>query len=313
MSGKKSAADCSFSSGQAAEKNLIKNISSALSDSSGSNMSPLRRLHAEEPLPSRAAVLEAVELLRAALYPGYFGGEEFSQDTVSLHVGLGLERARRILEEQVRRAFCFFCADQGDCSQCRGRAAAIVRGLLESLPEMQRLLSSDVQAAYEGDPAAIHPAETVLCYPCVLAVTNQRIAHELYRRQVPLIPRIMTEAAHSATGIDIHPGAAIGPRFFIDHGTGVVIGETCTIGSNVKIYQGVTLGAKSFPLDEHGHPIKGVKRHPDVADDVTIYAGATILGDIAIGKGAVIGGNLWITKSVPPGAKVTQVTPSKTA
>jgi serine O-acetyltransferase len=177
---------------------------------------------------------------------------------------------------------------------------------MQTLPAMQKTLMSDVQAAYEGDPAATCPAETVFCYPGLLAITNQRIGHELYRLQVPLIPRIITELAHSATGIDIHPGAVIGRSYFIDHGTGVVIGETSTIGERVRLYQGVTLGAKSFPLDEHGNPIKGVKRHPDVEDDVVIYAGATILGAVRIGKGSQIGGNVWLTHDVAPGSKISQ-------
>jgi serine O-acetyltransferase len=165
---------------------------------------------------------------------------------------------------------------------------------------------TDVRAAYEGDPAATSTDETIFCYPGILAITNQRVAHELYRLAVPLLPRMLTEQAHSATGIDIHPGATIGERFFIDHGTGVVIGETSMIGNNVRLYQGVTLGAKSFPLDEQGNPIKGIPRHPIVEDDVVIYAGATVLGRITVGRGSVIGGNVWVTESVPPGSKLSQ-------
>jgi serine O-acetyltransferase len=167
-------------------------------------------------------------------------------------------------------------------------------------------LATDVQAAYEGDPAATSPDETIFCYPGVLAITNYRLAHELYLLDVPLIPRIVTEHAHSITGIDIHPGATIGESFFIDHGTGVVIGETCEIGSRVRLYQGVTLGAKSFPLDQNGNPIKGIKRHPVVEDDVIIYSEATILGRVTIGRGSVIGGNVWLTRDVPPGSLITQ-------
>jgi serine O-acetyltransferase len=165
---------------------------------------------------------------------------------------------------------------------------------------------SDVEAAYEGDPALRSRDEAIFAYPGVFAVTNQRIAHELHVLGVPLIPRIITEHAHTITGIDIHPGAAIGEKFFIDHGTGVVVGETCVIGKNVTLYQGVTLGAKSFPLDEHGNPIKGIPRHPIVEDDVVVYAGATILGRITIGKGSSVGGNVWLTHGVPPGTRVTQ-------
>lgn len=171
---------------------------------------------------------------------------------------------------------------------------------------MRKLLGSDARAAYEGDPAATSADEAIFCYPGITAITHQRLAHELYELGVPLIPRIITELAHSATGIDIHPGARIGGSFFIDHGTGVVIGETCIIGERVRLYQGVTLGAKSFPTDERGRPIKGRPRHPIVENDVTIYAGATILGRITIGRGSSIGGNVWLTRAVPPGSSITQ-------
>ncbi len=169
------------------------------------------------------------------------------------------------------------------------------------------MLATDVQAAYEGDPAATSPDETILCYPGVLAITSYRLAHELHVLGVPIIPRIITEHAHSITGIDIHPGTNIGESFFIDHGTGVVIGETSIIGNRVRIYQGVTLGAKSFPLDENGNPIKGIDRHPVVEDDVIIYSGTTILGRVVIGCGSVIGGNVWLIHNVPPGSRITQV------
>jgi serine O-acetyltransferase len=163
-----------------------------------------------------------------------------------------------------------------------------------------------VQAAYEGDPAAVDPNEAIFCYPGLLALTNHRVAHELHRLGVPLLPRIINELAHSLTGIDIHPGAQIGRGMFIDHGTGVVIGETCIIGDRVRLYQGVTLGAKSFPLDEQGKPIKSIPRHPIVEDDVIIYAGATILGRVTIGRGSVIGGNVWLVRSVPPDSRISQ-------
>ena len=171
------------------------------------------------------------------------------------------------------------------------------------------MLALDAVAAYEGDPAAPSPSEAIFCYPGVSALTSHRIAHELYLLDVPLIPRIISEHAHSRTGIDIHPGARIGEKFFIDHGTGVVIGETCVIGDRVRVYQGVTLGAKSFPLDDQGHPIKGIDRHPIIEEEVTIYSGATILGRVTIGKGSVIGGNVWLTRSVPPGSRISQMRP----
>jgi serine O-acetyltransferase len=184
------------------------------------------------------------------------------------------------------------------------RAKQITERFFSELPAIQRLLMTDVQAAYEGDPAAVNPAETLLCYPGVTAIAYQRMAHYLYKEGVKLIPRIVTEYAHSLTGIDIHPGAQIGPSFFIDHGTGVVIGETCVIGAHVKLYQGVTLGAKSFPLDENGNPVKGIKRHPNLEDHVIIYAESTVLGNVTIGKNSTIGANKWITQDIPPNSKI---------
>lgn len=192
---------------------------------------------------------------------------------------------------------------------CEDRAKDLTEKFIERLPDLRRLLAFDAKAAYIGDPAAKSIAETIFCYPSIMAMTYHRIAHELYTLGVPLIPRIISEMAHSRTGIDIHPGARIGEYFFIDHGTGTVIGETCVIGNNVRIYQGVTLGAKSFPLDDNGNPIKDIPRHPVVEDDVIIYSGATVLGRIVIGKGSEIGGNVWITEPVPPGTKVIQAFP----
>ncbi|MDD4760400.1 MAG: serine acetyltransferase, partial [Bacteroidaceae bacterium] len=188
----------------------------------------------------------------------------------------------------------------------RSRAEDISGHIVSILPELRSVLETDVTAAYDGDPAATDKSEVISCYPVIKALINYRVAHELYKLQVPLIPRIMTEMAHSETGIDIHPGAEIGNYFTIDHGTGVVIGATCIIGNRVKLYQGVTLGAKSFPLDEKGNPIKGIPRHPVIEDDVIIYANATILGRITIGKGATIGGNIWVTEDVPAEARIIQ-------
>jgi serine O-acetyltransferase len=189
---------------------------------------------------------------------------------------------------------------------CDKKAQELTGEFLRSLPGVQRTLVTDVRAAFEGDPAADNPDEVIFSYPGILAITSYRLAHELYRLGVPIIPRMITEAAHGATGIDIHPGATIGDRFFIDHGTGVVIGETCIIGSRVRLYQGVTLGAKSFQVDGEGKPVRGIDRHPIVEDDVTIYSGATILGRVTIGRGSVIGGNVWLVHSVPPGSRITQ-------
>jgi serine O-acetyltransferase len=265
-------------------------------------------------LPSRDVVIELVEALRSVLFPGYFGTSELSRDSMKFHVGSTLDRIMITLQEQVRRGLCFTCKepDYVRCLECNLRALKISRKFLSQLPKIQQLLNSDVQAAYEGDPALLTPDEAIFCYPGMLAITNQRLAHELHLLKVPLIPRIITEYAHSITGIDIHPGAAIGDRFFIDHGTGVVIGETSIIGNGVRIYQGVTLGAKSFPLDAHGNPIKGIPRHPIIEDDVVIYSGATILGRVVIGKGSIIGGNVWLMRNVPPGSRVMQATTRET-
>jgi serine O-acetyltransferase len=258
-------------------------------------------------LPSRDAVLAAVEGLRQVIFPGFFGGTDLHGDALREWIGATLGRAHRLLEEQVARAIAFVDGHDGrSCAHCRARAEGAALALTERLPELRRLLHSDVEAAFEGDPALKVREEAIFSYPGVYAVTEQRIAHELYLLEVPLIPRIISEHAHSVTGIDIHPGARIGERFFIDHGTGVVIGETARIGARVRLYQGVTLGAKSFPLDAKGNPIKGIDRHPVVEDDVTIYAGATVLGRIVIGAGASIGGNVWLTHGIPPGSRVTQ-------
>jgi serine O-acetyltransferase len=229
---------------------------------------------------------------------------------MNYYVGAALDRVSRLLSEQIKRGFCFECSEDvtKQCDECAGEALEVTGKFISGLSEIRRLLATDAAAAYEGDPAAKSRGETIFCYPSLRALCNYRIAHTLFVLGVPLIPRIITELAHSETGIDIHPGAQIGERFFMDHGTGIVIGETSIIGRNVRIYQSVTLGAKSFPLDENGHPVKGVLRHPVVEDDVIIYSGATILGRVTIGKGAVIGGNVWLTIDVPHGARVTQGT-----
>lgn len=258
-------------------------------------------------LPSRDAIRELVEDLRTVLFPGYFGVSDLTEETVRFAVGHTLERVRRTLQEQIKRGLCFACRRPPSlCPECESQALGLSERFLARLPAIRALLATDVLAAYEGDPAAGSPDEAIFCYPGVLAITNHRLAHELYRLGVPLIARIISEAAHSVTGIDIHPGAQIGERFFIDHGTGVVIGETSVIGRNVRIYQGVTLGAKSFPRDAHGNLIKGIPRHPIVEDDVVIYAGATILGRVTIGRGSIIGGNVWVTRSLPPGSRILQ-------
>jgi serine O-acetyltransferase len=258
-------------------------------------------------VPSRDALAGVVEGMRSIFFPGFFGSSEMSDTSVRFHIGATLDRVGRTLQEQIEKGLSFECDnDPHGCQECPQRAAELTHAFLARLPEVRRMLATDVKAAYEGDPAATRTDEVIICYPGMLAITNHRLAHELYRLEVPLLPRIISEHAHSITGIDLHPGAQIDEEFFIDHGTGVVIGETSVIGKRVRIYQGVTLGAKSFPLDEHGNPIKGIPRHPLVEDDVVIYGGATILGRITIGKGSIIGGNIWLTESVPPGSRVTQ-------
>ena len=262
------------------------------------------------PMPSIDDLREAIELIRSVLFPGYFRNSEINRETVSYYTGAKLDRIYRWLTEQIKRGFCFTCDEnEGSCLDCENRARDLTEKFIERLPELRRLLAFDAKAAFIGDPAAKSIAETIFCYPSIMAMTYHRIAHELYQLGVPLIPRIISEMAHSRTGIDIHPGAQIGEYFFIDHGTGTVIGETCIIGNNVRIYQGVTLGAKSFPLDDCGNPIKDVPRHPIVEDDVTIYSGATVLGRITIGKGSEVGGNVWVTDSVPEGTRVMQSAP----
>jgi serine O-acetyltransferase len=258
-------------------------------------------------LPSREVVLSCMDGIRQAFFPGYFGTTDLHDKSLHYYVGATLDRLLHELEEQVSRAVAFAEGhDFATCDHCGEFAQKTTRALLVRLPEVRRLVTTDVEAAFVGDPALRIRDEAIFSYPGVFAVTEQRIAHELYILGVPLIPRIITEHAHGETGIDIHPGATIGEGFFIDHGTGVVIGETARIGNWVRIYQGVTLGAKSFPKDSQGVPIKGVDRHPIVEDDVVIYAGATILGRITIGRGASIGGNVWITHDVPAKSRVTQ-------
>jgi serine O-acetyltransferase len=260
-------------------------------------------------LPSRAVVASIVEDLRAVLYPAHFGASDWAGHGLRYRIGTRLYEVERSLREQVRRGLAFACEHPTEgqrCEACDQHADEITAAFILRLPAIRALLDTDVQAAFAGDPAARSPDETLFCYPGVTAMIQHRIAHALHRLKVPLIPRIVSELAHSATGIDIHPGAEIGPSFFIDHGTGVVIGETCAIGERVRLYQGVTLGARGFPVDDEGQLLKGLPRHPIVEDDVVIYAGATILGRITIGKGATIGGNVWLTRSVPAGGFVTQ-------
>ena len=256
-------------------------------------------------LPIRESILNILDLIMELLFPGYTGKKNVTRGNISFVVGEILCQIRDELSEQAERSFRHNCTSK-DCTDCDCHEMALktTEHLLSRLPDIRSLLKEDVSAAYDGDPAAKSFQEIVISYPYITAIATHRIAHELYLQNVPLIPRIMSESAHARTGIDIHPGAKIGKRFFIDHGTGVVIGETSVIGENVKLYQGVTLGAMSFPKDERGRIIKGGKRHPTIENDVTIYAEATLLGNITIGSGAVIGGNVWLQKSVEPGTIV---------
>ena len=259
-----------------------------------------------DPLPSSKALDEIISLSRAILFPGYFGKSSVNTRTIRYHIGVNIERLHKLLTDQVMAGLCFASKDiESDTRhlQLRDKAEGISAQLIERLPQIRNILATDVEAAYNGDPAAVSYGEIISCYPVIKAITNYRIAHELMTLGVPLIPRIITEMAHSETGIDIHPGARIGHHFTIDHGTGVVIGATCIIGNNVKLYQGVTLGAKSFPLDKDGNPIKGIDRHPILEDNVIVYSNATILGRITIGEGSVIGANIWVTEDMEPNTK----------
>ena len=288
---------------------VLPEVVAALHEQRDRLAAPMRRTFTGHHLPSRDEIQQLIELLRAVIFPGYFGDRDVTEESLGYHVGATLDRAARIMVDEVQRGLCFACErapGERVEARCQEQARRVTAAFLRRLPELRRLLALDAVAAYEGDPACGSAAEAIFCYPGVRAVTSHRIAHELYRLGVPLIPRIVAEQAHADTGIDIHPGAEVGERLFIDHGTGVVIGETCVIGSRVRIYQGVTLGAKSFPLDADGNPIKGIPRHPVLEDEVTVYSGATILGRITIGRGSVIGGNVWLTRSVPAGSRIAQ-------
>lgn len=258
-------------------------------------------------LPSREAVRQVVDGVSAALFPTHYGRPDLNDESIDYFVADTLNVALDRLAEQVRRALRFGAEyEQAEDAVLIERARAVTREFAASLPAIRALLVSDVQAALAGDPAATSVAEIMLCYPGTIAILYHRIAHCLQRLGVPFLARLAADIGHSLTGIDIHPGAQIGASFFIDHGTGVVIGETAILGQRVRLYQAVTLGAKRFPVDESGALVKGTPRHPIVEDDVVIYAGATILGRITVGAGSTIGGNVWLTQSVPPGSNVSQ-------
>jgi serine O-acetyltransferase len=257
-------------------------------------------------IPSRESVIEIIEIIKDILFPGYFGQQEIDRHSLEYHIGNEIITLYEKMSRQITKSILHECRRyQEECSSCvdRGQEESLL--FMKKLPALRQTLSEDVRAAFDGDPAVKSFDEVIFSYPGLLAITIYRTAHELYSRNIPLVPRIMTEYAHSITGIDIHPGAQIGERFFIDHGTGVVIGETAIIGKNVKIYQGVTLGSLNFPKDEEGNLLRNIKRHPTIEDEVIIYANAAILGgNTVIGARSVIGGNVWLTHSVPPDTKV---------
>jgi len=258
----------------------------------------------DKPLPSLKKLSQIVDLFRNIIFPGYYGETVSNNDTLTYHMGVNIERLYILLKDQVQNGLCFE-ASEDQCIESEKLAPDIAKALINKLPELKRVVATDIKATFDSDPAAKSYGEVIFSYPTIRAVFNYRIAHELLRLGVPIIPRVLTEMAHSETGIDIHPGAKIGEFFSIDHGTGVVIGETSIIGNRVKLYQGVTLGAKRFSLDEDGNPLN-TPRHPILEDNVVVYANTSILGRITIGRDSIIGGNVWLTNSVPSGSRILQ-------
>ncbi len=258
-------------------------------------------------IPSGKVLEEVVDLCRSVFFPGFYGRSCVNSDTLRYNMGVAVERLYMLLKQQIAAGMNLNRnGDKHSRADIKKHAGLVAQKTIAMLPDIKDTLTTDVVATYRGDPAATNYSEVISCYPVIKALTNYRLAHVLHKLGVPLVPRMLTEIAHSETGIDIHPGAEIGSHFTIDHGTGVVIGATCIIGNNVKLYQGVTLGAKSFPVGADGIPIKGVPRHPVIEDDVVVYSNATILGRVTIGRGAVIGGNIWVTEDVEPGARLSQ-------
>lgn len=281
-----------------------------------STNSALKQLYHENieslPLPSSKVLEQIIELTRSIIFPGYYGISNIPICSLDYFIGSNIMQLHELLSSQIVAGLCFDNSGDGlSFRKTQEKAEEISKNVIEKLPDIQATLATDVEAAFNGDPAADNIGEIISCYPVIRVLTNYRFAHELYLQNVPLIPRILTEMAHSETGIDIHPAAQIGKYFTIDHGTGVVIGSTCIIGDHVKLYQGVTLGAKSFPLDDEGNPIKGIPRHPILKDNVTVYSNATVLGRITIGKGTIIGGNIWVTESTKDGECIVQAKKSK--
>lgn len=285
----------------------VENIVAELRALRMASLQSRNRGHDKPPkLPSRKILMGVAEGLSAALFPNRLGSSEFADEGIDYYVGHTLNMTLRELMVQIQHELHYNAGLEVFSNEDREQSIAITQAFAKRLPEVRSLLESDIIAAYEGDPAARNVDEVLVCYPGIMAITHYRLAHVLHGLGAPLIARMFSEIAHSVTGIEIHPGAQIGGRFFIDHGTGVVIGETAIIGQNVRLYQAVTLGAKRFPVDENGALVKGNLRHPIVEDDVVIYAGATILGRITIGRGSTIGGNVWLTRSVPPGSNISQ-------
>jgi serine O-acetyltransferase len=284
----------------------IEEVVAQLRDLRNESLHSRRRDGRPPRLPSRVTLTEIIAGLSAAMFPNRLGRPDLTNEGIDHFVGHTLDVALRSLNEQLGRELLFASNLDELSTQDAARALAITREFARTLPRIRQLVDTDILAAYEGDPAARSSDEVLVCYPGITAITHYRLANVLYRLGVPLTARMIAELAHSLTGIDIHPGAEIGERFFIDHGTGVVIGETAIIGRNVRLYQAVTLGAKRFPASEDGTLVKGDARHPIVEDDVVIYAGATVLGRVTIGHGSTIGGNVWLTRSVPPGSNVSQ-------
>jgi len=257
-----------------------------------------------KPLPSLHTLKEIVELLRAVIFPGYFGEVIVDSNTLEYHLGVKIEQLFNLLKEQTLNGLQFN-SNNNEIEHSDRLATEIALTFINKIPELKRMVSTDIKATFDGDPAAHSFGEVIFCYPSIRAVFNHRIAHELLKLGVPVVPRVISEMAHSETGIDIHPGAQIGEYFSIDHGTGVVIGETCIIGNHVRLFQGVTLGAVRLRHDEDGHPLN-IPRHPILEDNVVVYANASILGRIIIGKNSTIGGNVWLTSSVPAGSRIVQ-------
>jgi serine O-acetyltransferase len=287
------------------KRDHIRDITREVMQTFGALQPKLEHL-ATTPLPSKASIVQILDDLLEIIYPGYFGRKYVESSNIEYHIGDLIDSIYCRLKEEIYRGVRNQCdRSTGVCEHCEGIAEEQAMVLLGKLPALRSQLSHDVQAAFDGDPAAKSFDEVIFAYPAILAITVYRIAHELHLQGIPLLPRIMTEHAKSVTGIDIHPGAIIGRGFFIDHGTGVVIGETTIIGDRVKLYQGVTLGALSFAMDEEGRLVRGKKRHPTIEDEVVIYANATILGgNTVIGKGSVIGANVWLVRSVPPNTTI---------